>query len=245
MEIKTSIIFAGGKGTRFLEQTRLIPKPMIKANNLPLVVHIINHYEKYGVDNFIILTGYKKESFNDYFENNDGYKKLQDNKFTNVNNSIINLLDTGEETLTGGRLKIALNTFDLENFYLTYGDGISNVDLDKLKEFYFENDTIATVTAVSPPPRFGNLEIDENYVTLMQEKNETVPQWINGGFFVMNNKILNYLNKDEPMEQDPLRNLVNDKQLSAYKHKGYWQCVDTIRELEILEKDLIENKELF
>jgi len=245
MEINTAVIFAGGKGTRFLEQTRLIPKPMIQANNLPLVVHIINHYENYGVNNFIVLTGYKKESFNEYFENNDVYKKLEANQFTNNNNSTINLLDTGEETLTGGRLKIALNTFELDNFFLTYGDGISNVNLDKLKEFHFRQDTIATLTAVNPPPRFGNLEIEDNHVTLMQEKSDLKPQWINGGFFVMSNKIINYLKKDEPMEQEPLKNLVNDKQLSAYKHEGYWQCVDTIRELEILENDLIEKKELF
>ena len=155
------------------------------------------------------------------------------------------MLDTGEETLTGGRLKIALNTFELDNFFLTYGDGISNVNLDKLKEFHFRQDTIATLTAVNPPPRFGNLEIEDNHVTLMQEKSDLKPQWINGGFFVMSNKIINYLKKDEPMEQEPLKNLVNDKQLSAYKHEGYWQCVDTIRELEILENDLIEKKELF
>jgi glucose-1-phosphate cytidylyltransferase len=135
-----------------------------------------------------------------------------------------------------------MEEFKFDNFYLTYGDGVSNVDIDKLTRFHFENNTIGTVTAVNPPPRFGLLEIKENQVIKVREKNEIIPTWINGGYFVLNKDIYNYLSDHEALEDTPMMNLSNDGQLSAYKHYGYWQCVDTIRELEIFEGDLKNQK---
>ena len=235
-----ALIFAGGKGTRFLEETRFMPKPMIKANGIPLLVYIINHYKKYGVNEFFILMGYKQNIIKEYFDGSREYTLVNEDYICDDGSKVV-LLDTGEETLTGGRLKIALEAHQLENFYLTYGDGISDVDISKLTEFHMQNGLIGTVTAVNPPPRFGLLEIEDDFVTKVREKNEIIPSWINGGFFVLNKRIFNYLTKDEPFEDTPLSKLSKDQQLSAYKHTGYWQCVDTIRELEILESD-IENK---
>lgn len=241
--IKTAVIFAGGKGTRFLEQTRFLPKPMIMAKGVPLLVHIINHYVKYEVSQFVILTGFKQEEFSKYFNNQSSYtydSSLE--AFKREDGIEIKLLDTGEDTLTGGRLKILLEKIELDNFYLTYGDGISDVDIKSLTKFHTENKKLVTVTAVNPPPRFGDLEIEGNLVTEMREKHESRPSWINGGYFVVSGSISQFLTKDEPFEQAPLRTIVEKKELAAYKHFGYWQCVDTIRELEILENDLDEKK---
>ena len=238
---KQALIFAGGKGTRFLEQTKFLPKPMIRAKQEPLLIHIINHYIKFGVDDFYILTGYKHEVIDEYFASNRNFKK-NSNFYISEQNVKITLLNTGEETLTGGRLLKAMDEYDFENFYLTYGDGISDVNIKSLTDYHIKEARIGTMTAVSPPPRFGNIEIEDGMVTRMSEKKEKEPSWINGGFFVFNNSIKNYLTKDEPFEQTPLINLAQQNQLSAYKHTGYWQCVDTIRELEILESDIDSEK---
>ena len=168
--------------------------------------------------------------------------KKNSNFYISEQNVKITLLNTGEETLTGGRLLKAMNEHDFENFYLTYGDGISDVNIKSLTDYHIREARIGTMTAVSPPPRFGNIEIEDGMVTRMSEKKEKEPSWINGGFFVFNNSIKNYLTKDEPFEQTPLINLAQQNQLSAYKHTGYWQCVDTIRELEILESDIDSEK---
>lgn len=232
-----AVIFAGGKGTRFLEETKFIPKPMIKANNLPLIIYIINHYKKFSVNEFYILTGYKKEIIENYFEESNEFTNYKD-YFKSKDGIKVFTLDTGVETMTGGRLKFLLDNFNLDNFYLTYGDGISNVDINKLTNFHLKNKTIGTITAINPPPRFGILEFKDNLVSKMREKNEIIPTWINGGYFVMNSKIKDYLFYDEPFEQTPLIELTRDRQLSCYTHTGYWQCVDTIRELEILEEDI-------
>ena len=238
---KQALIFAGGKGTRFLEQTKFLPKPMIRAKQEPLLIHIINHYIKFGVDDFYILTGYKHEVIDEYFASHRNFKK-NSNFYISEQNVKITLLNTGEETLTGGRLLKAMDEYDFENFYLTYGDGISDVNIKSLTDYHIREARIGTMTAVSPPPRFGNIEIEDGMVTRMSEKKEKEPSWINGGFFVFNNSIKNYLTKDEPFEQTPLINLAQQNQLSAYKHTGYWQCVDTIRELEILESDIDSEK---
>ena len=241
--INTAVIFAGGKGTRFLEQTRFLPKPMILAKGVPLLVHVINHYVKYGVSQFVVLTGFKQEEFSKYFTNQSSYTYDQSLEIFKREDGIeIKLLDTGEDTLTGGRLKILLEKIELDNFYLTYGDGISDVDIDLLTKFHFENNKLVTVTAVNPPPRFGDLEIEGNLVTEMREKHESRPSWINGGYMVVSGSISEFLTKDEPFEQAPLRTIAEKKELAAYKHNGYWQCVDTIRELEILENDLEEKR---
>ena len=167
---------------------------------------------------------------------------MQNDSFIEKDGTKVSLVDTGEETLTGGRLLIAMEKFNFENFYLTYGDGISDINLRNLTDFHIQSGKIGTITAVNPPPRFGNLEIKNDMVVRMREKEDTLPSWINGGFFVFNNKIKKYITKDEPFEQEPLNQLSLDGELSAFKHTGYWQCVDTIRELEVLESDIDSKK---
>ena len=197
------------------------------SKGVPLLVHVINHYVKYGVSQFVVLM-FKQEEFSKYFNNQSSYTYNQSlETFKREDGIEIKLLDTGEDTLTGGRLKILLEKIELDNFYLTYGDGISDVDIDLLTKFHFESNKLVTVTAVNPPPRFGDLEIEGNLVTEMREKHESRPSWINGGYFVVSGTISEFLTKDEPFEQAPLRTIAEKKELAAYKHSGYWQCVDT------------------
>jgi glucose-1-phosphate cytidylyltransferase len=225
MKINTALILAGGRGTRFKEQTETIPKPMIKANGKPLLDYIINSYSIFGVKKIIILGGYKQEVIYDY------YKKL------------VKILDTGVETGTAGRVKAGIKEIDENFFYLTYGDGIANVDIKKLTIFHFNSNAIGTVTAVRPPARFGSLKLNKDYVTDFAEKDLASEGYINGGFFVFSKELDKYLiDINEPLEQQPLKQLAANNNLRAYKHSGYWRPVDTIRELEILENDLNENK---
>ena len=231
------MILAGGKGTRFAEYTDKIPKPMILANGRPLLDHIISIYSKFNIKNIVILAGYKKEKIIEHYESSSNRVSKTEDIFEDNLNTKITVLDTGLETMTGGRLKIGAEYLNEENFYLTYGDGIANIQLDKLTQFFIEQKTIATVTAVRPPARFGSLEIDNNLVTNFGEKDNTSSGWINGGFFVFKREILNYLTDlEEVLERKPLELLATEKELSAFKHEGFWQPCDTIRELEILEK---------
>ena len=231
------MILAGGKGTRFAEYTDKIPKPMILANGKPLLDHIISIYSKFNINNIVILAGYKKEKIIEHYESSSNRVSKTEDIFEDNLNTKITVLDTGLETMTGGRLKIGAEYLNEENFYLTYGDGIANIQLDKLTQFFIEQKTIATVTAVRPPARFGSLEIDNNLVTNFGEKDNTSSGWINGGFFVFKREILNYLTDlEEVLERKPLELLATEKELSAFKHEGFWQSCDTIRELEILEK---------
>ena len=231
------MILAGGKGTRFAEYTDKIPKPMILANGKPLLDHIISIYSKFNIKNIVILAGYKKEKIIEHYESSSKRVSKTEDIFEDNQNTKISVLDTGLETMTGGRLKIGAEYLDEESFYLTYGDGIANIQLDKLTQFFIEQKTIATVTAVRPPARFGSLEIDNNLVTNFGEKDNTSSGWINGGFFVFKREILNYLTGlEDVLERKPLELLATEKELSAFKHEGFWQPCDTIRELEILEK---------
>lgn len=231
------MILAGGKGTRFAEYTDKIPKPMILANGKPLLDHIISIYSKFNIKNIVILAGYKKEKIIEHYESSSKRVSKTEDIFEDNLNTKISVLDTGLETMTGGRLKIGAEYIDEESFYLTYGDGIANIQLDKLTQFFIEQKTIATVTAVRPPARFGSLEIDNNLVTNFGEKDNTSSGWINGGFFVFKREILNYLTGlEDVLERKPLELLATEKELSAFKHEGFWQPCDTIRELEILEK---------
>lgn len=242
MKINTALILAGGRGTRFKEQTETIPKPMIKANGKPLLDYIINSYSIFGVKKIIILGGYKQEVIYDY------YKKLgkstnNKNIFIIDNNIEVKILDTGVETGTAGRVKAGIKEIDENFFYLTYGDGIANVDIKKLTIFHFNSNAIGTVTAVRPPARFGSLKLNKDYVTDFAEKDLASEGYINGGFFVFSKELDKYLiDINEPLEQQPLKQLAANNNLRAYKHSGYWRPVDTIRELEILENDLNENK---
>ncbi len=225
------IILAGGKGSRLSEYTKLIPKPMIKILNIPIIVRIINHYTKYGFKDFIVASGYKSKVIENYFTKN----------LLNLNIKIIN---TGINSMTGGRIHCLKKYIKNETFMLTYGDGLSDVDLKKLYNFHKNNKYIATLTAVRPPARFGGIKLSGKTVKYFKEKSKLDEGWINGGFFVMEPKILNYIkSRKTVLEQHPLEKLSSLKKLGAYKHNGFWQCVDTIRDKEILEK-AIKNKKI-
>ncbi len=235
------LILAGGKGSRFREETDIKPKPMIEINGKPIIFHIIEHYVNYGYKDFVILGGYKLNYFFEYFENLNFTKK--DNVFTTKENLRITILDTGVDTATGGRIKRAEDLINEENFLLTYGDGLSSVNIEELVNFHIKNNRIATVTAVRPPARFGSLTINDDIVTSFGEKVQSKEGWINGGFFVLNKKIFNFLKDDETIfEQFPLEELAKTANLLAYKHKGFWYPIDTIREKEIVESLFKDDK---
>ncbi len=237
------MILAGGKGTRFKEYTDEIPKPMIPANGKPLLIHILNIYKKYGIENCIILAGYKKNVIQDYFEDNFSRHSDSSTTFVDSDNLKVTVLDTGEETMTGGRLKQGIEYLGDEQFYLTYGDGIADVNITELTKFHIVNEAKVTLTAVRPPARFGSLELDKNLVIKFGEKENTNEGWINGGFFVVNKDVISYLDSNDTIfEREPLESIARDNNLYAYKHDSFWQCVDTIRELEILEAALKNKK---
>jgi glucose-1-phosphate cytidylyltransferase len=220
------VILAGGLGTRISEYTKNIPKPMIKVGKYPLIVHIIKHYLKYGYNEFYIALGYKGNVIQNYFKKNSFKCK-------------INLINTGINTMTGGRLKRLKKYLGNEDFFLTYGDGVSNVNLDKLVRFHKNNKKLVTLTAVRPPARFGALKLNGQYVSYFKEKSKMDEGWINGGFFVMSPNFLNFIKGDNTfLEREPLENITKLKQLLAYKHRGFWQCVDTVRDLITLKKSL-------
>ena len=240
---KSVMILAGGKGTRFKEYTDEIPKPMIPANGKPLLIHILNIYKKYGIENCIILAGYKKNVIQDYFEDNFSRHSDSSTTFVDSDNLKVTVLDTGEETMTGGRLKQGIEYLGDEQFYLTYGDGIADVNITELTKFHIVNEAKVTLTAVRPPARFGSLELDKNLVMKFGEKENTNEGWINGGFFVVNKNVISYLDSNDTIfEREPLESIARDNNLYAYKHDSFWQCVDTIRELEILEAALKNKK---
>ena len=219
------IILAGGMGTRISEYTKTIPKPMIKIKDKPLIHHIMDHYAKYGHKDFYIALGYKGNVIKNYFK-----KKI----FSKWN---INLIETGKKTMTGGRLKKFKKLMNNERFLLTYGDGLSNVNIKKLIKFHKQNKKISTLTAVRPPARFGAIKIKGNKVVYFKEKSKLDDGWINGGFFVMEPKIFDYIKGNQTfLEREPLVNLSKKKNLTAFKHPGFWQCMDTKRDKDLLEK---------
>jgi glucose-1-phosphate cytidylyltransferase len=227
------VILAGGKGTRISEYTKTIPKPMIKVCGKPIIHRIIDHYVRYGHKEFYIALGYKGEIIKKYFIKKKFSKDIK-----------INLIETGKNTMTGGRLKRLKNFLD-DTFLLTYGDGLSNVNLDKLINFHKKNKNVITLTAVRPPARFGFIKILNNKVKYFREKNTLDAGWINGGFFVINPKFIDYINNDKTfLEQEPFKKATKVNQLLAYKHNGFWQCMDTLRDKEILEKKIKEKSHL-
>ena len=242
-----AVILCGGFGTRLGEATQLRPKPMVEIGGKPILWHIMKIFEKHNIKDFQLALGYKSHFIKDYFIkynslNNDFTVNLKNGKikFTNEINENwnINLIDTGLGTMTGGRLlRLKEILKNEETFMLTYGDGVSNIDLSKLLQFHKSHGKIATVTAVRPPVRFGELIIDNNSkVEEFAEKPQAGKGWINGGFFIFNKEIFNYIENDSIMlEREPLEKLSSKGELMAYKHEGYWQCMDTIREKEILE----------
>ena len=223
------VILAGGFGSRFSEYTKTIPKPMINVLGKPIIQRIIDYYISYGHYEFYIALGYKGREIKKYFTKKKNLKKIK-----------INLIETGKNTKTGGRLK-RLSSYLNETFLMTYGDGLSNVNLNKLINFHNKNKKTFTLTAVRPPARFGAIKIKGNYVNYFKEKNNLDEGWINGGFFVIEPKFLRYLKNDNTfLEREPFEKLTKNKELIAYKHEGFWQCMDTLRDKEILEKKLKE-----
>ncbi len=220
------VILAGGKGTRLSEYTKRIPKPMVIIKKKPILCHIIDHYLSYGVKEVIIATGYKHKVIKNYFKKNI---------YNDVNIKIVN---TGLNTLTGLRVK-KLQKFFLkgENFYLTYGDGVSNVNINKLLKFHIKHKKIATLTAVRPPARFGEVEIKKKVIITFQEKPQLTRGRINGGFFVFNYKLFSFLNnKNSMLERGAIQKIIDKKNFMAYEHNGFWMCMDTSRDKELLEK---------
>jgi glucose-1-phosphate cytidylyltransferase len=221
------IILAGGRGTRLTEYTKTIPKPMVPIKKKPIITYIINHYYKFGVREVIIAAGYKYTFIKNFFEKNNIYNDLK-----------IKVINTGLNTLTGLRIKKLKFLFSKkENFFLTYGDGICDVDLNKLLNFHLKHKKIATLTAVHPPARFGELKIKNSKIIEFNEKPQLKNGWINGGFFIFNYKIFNFLNnKNVMLERDPVQKIIKKRNFMAYKHNGFWMCMDTVRDKLLLEK---------
>tara|TARA_B100000787_G_C16168681_1_gene285238 strand:- start:284 stop:979 length:696 start_codon:yes stop_codon:yes gene_type:complete len=224
------VILAGGKGTRISEYTKLIPKPMIKVGSKPILEHIINYYMKFGFNDFIIAGGYKHSIIKNYFQKRKNLVKIE-------------VINTGNSSLTGKRL-IKLKNKLTDTFMLTYGDGLSNVDLNKLLKCHKKNKKKITMTAVHPPARFGELEINNSLVKRFEEKPQLQKGWINGGYFVVEPEFLKFIgNKNVMLERSPLTKAVKTKNLAAYKHTGFWFCMDTLRDKEVLET-MMKNKKL-
>ena len=224
------VILAGGFGTRLSEYTKTIPKPMINIDGKPILLHIMKFYAKHGFKNFYIALGYRGKII----------KKFFNKKFFDWN---INLIETGKNTMTGGRLKRLKKYVGNETFMMTYGDGLSNVNLKKLLKFHKKNKKLVTLTAVRPPARFGALRLKGHNVNYFKEKSQLDEGWINGGFFVMEPKFLKFIKNDNTyLEREPLEQMTKKRQLMAFKHKGFWQCMDTKRDKDKLDKILKSKK---
>jgi len=217
------VILAGGLGTRLSEETDLIPKPMVRIGSIPILLHIMNFYSSFGHKDFVVALGYKSDVVIEYFENNKNSELS------------ITLVDTGLDTSTGGRIKLLEDQLD-EEFMLTYGDGLSNVNIDDLLKHHKRFGKIATVTAVRPPARFGTIETSNGLVTKFAEKDPQDAGWINGGFFCLNKKVCEFIsNSTTSFESEPLNHLVQIQELTAYEHHGWWQPMDTLRDKRSLE----------
>ena len=227
------VILAGGMGTRISEYTKTMPKPMIKICGKPIIHRIIDHYVNFGHKEFIIAIGYKGNLIKKYFAE---IKLRKDIK--------IKLIDTGLKTMTGGRLK-RLKKHLNETFLMTYGDGLSNINLSKLINFHKVKKKLFTLTAVRPPARFGVVKIQNDYVKIFREKNSLDEGWINGGFFVIEPEFIKLIKNDKTfLEGEPFEKITKKKQFVAFKHKGFWQCMDTTRDKEILEKKIKQKEHL-
>jgi len=222
------LILAGGFGTRLSEETDLIPKPLVKIGEKPILWHIMKHYSSFGYNEFVILLGYKGDMIEDYYLNRDN----------DLGNWDITFLDTGLKTDTGGRIKRATQHIDDQAFMLTYGDGLADIDLTKLLSFHKKHEGMATMTSVQLASRFGILEIGENErVIQFKEKPKENEAWINGGFFVCEPEILDYIDNDSTtFEKDPLATLANERKLFTYQHRGFWKCMDTLRDKRELDE---------
>ena len=239
------VILAGGFGTRISEYTDLIPKPMIRIGGDPIITHIMSIYQRYGFNEFVIALGYKSQVIKDYFLN---YRSLNSDIFIDIKNGTtkflrqtdldwkINLIDTGENSMTGGRILRLKEYLKDETFMLTYGDGVSDINIVDLMKFHKKMGKVATVTAVRPVARFGELQLNDSTVINFSEKPQTQSGWINGGFFVFEPEIFNYLENDQTvLEKEPLTKLSSENKLAAFKHTKFWHCMDTKRDKDILD----------
>lgn len=239
------VILAGGLGTRLAEETEVKPKPMVEIGGYPILWHIMKTYSHYGFKEFFIALGYKGEIIKKFFLD---YCNLNGNMTIDFSTGqteireresedwVLHLVETGQNSMTGGRIKRLENHLRDAPFMVTYGDGVSDIDLRKLFEFHKSHGKLATVTAVHPPARYGELLINEDFSTEFTEKPQTHEGWINGGFIIFEPQVLDYLNDDSSvMERDALERLADEKQLMAYRHDGFWQCMDTLRDKKFLE----------
>lgn len=240
------VILAGGFGTRLSEETVVKPKPMVEIGEKPILWHIMNIYSFYGYEKFIVALGYKGEMIKEFFLNHYHHQsdlviELKSGKVSAANNSfenwIIHLIDTGLNTMTGGRVCRLRDKLEGQTFMLTYGDGVSNANIKQLVKFHKSHGKIATVTAVRPVARFGGMKFDGDKVIEFKEKQQVGEGWINGGFFVFEPDVFSYLHDDNTdLESETLEKLARDGQLMAYKHEGFWQCMDTLRDKRLLEE---------
>lgn len=242
-----TVILCGGMGSRLSEETTLKPKPMVTIGGKPILWHIMNIYSTHGFNDFVLALGYKGEVIKEYFINyaamsSDFNVDLATGEIrygrSQRPNWKVRLVDTGDNSMTGGRLlRLKEDLAGEKSFMLTYGDGVSNINIRQLLQFHLEHGKTATVTAVRPVARFGGIHIKDNQVDHFIEKPQGGEGWINGGFFVFNQKIFDYLEDDQTiLERAPLESATQDKQLMAFKHEGYWQCMDTIRDKQLLEE---------
>jgi len=244
------VILAGGLGTRLSEETIVKPKPMVQIGGQPILWHIMKLYSHYGVNDFIVCLGYKGFMIKEYFANY--FLHMSDVTFDIANNKMkvhhanaepwsVTLIDTGEKTSTGGRLKRVEAFIGEEDFCFTYGDGVADINIGKLVQFHKEQGTLATVTSIQPPGRYGILDIAHSKVTGFQEKPRGDGGWINGGFFVLSPQVIKYIDNDNIVwERQPLETLAIEGQLSTYHHNGFWQAMDTLRD-NIMLNELWEN----
>jgi len=240
-----AVILAGGLGTRLSEETDTKPKPMVAIGGYPVLWHIMKIYSSFGINDFIICCGYKGYVIKEYFANYSLHRSdvtidLQNHDIRVLQNYAepwkVTLVDTGLETMTGGRLRRVREYLDDESFCFTYGDGVSDVDIASVIKFHESQNRLATVVAVRPPGRFGAIDMDENLVTAFREKPAGDGNFINGGFFVLEPGVLDYVDDDRTVwEREPLEKLAGEKQLSAFIHDGFWQCMDTLRDKIHLE----------
>ena len=247
-----AIILAEGLGTRLSEETLVKPKPLIEIGGMPILWHIMKTYSHYGINDFVICCGYKGYMIKEYFANyslhmSDVTFDLEQNSINVHHKSVepwkVTLVDTGLDTMTGGRLKKVKDYLKNETFCFTYGDGLSDVNIKELINFHKKQKTLATVTAVKPPGRFGSMKIQNDVVTKFQEKPLGDGSWINGGFFILEPNVIDYIsNFNTSWELEPLEKLSKENQLSAFQHNGFWQPVDTLRDKNQLEEMWNNNK---
>ena len=242
-----AVLLAGGFGTRITEESHLKPKPMIEIGGMPILWHIMKMYEHHGITDFIICAGYKQHVIKEYFSNyalnnSDITFNFKDNSITTHKNTSepwnVTISDTGLNTMTGGRIKrIDRYLEDDESFCLTYGDGVSDVHIKEVIDFHNKEGKLATITAVHPEGRFGTMDINNNDVLSFREKKTEDVGWINGGFMVLDREVIDYIDNDETtFENEPIEKLAKDCQLNAFKHNGFWQCMDTVRDMKKLQE---------